>query len=138
MNVNNITFYQNGTSPGTPYNFANQMSLGTYQRTSGVTDELTDASTNVTLFTFDAAYINAIKFDYTLVRGTAIRTGTYTVVAGTDSTGTGIQGVDDGVQNSVPGVAFTQSESGSIVTVKYTTTSTGIDGIIHYSITKLA
>lgn len=138
MNVNNITFYQNGSSPGTPYNYANQLTLGSYQRTSGVTDTLIDDSTDVTLFTFDAVYIKAVKLDYTLTRDAAIRTGTYTVVAGTDSTGTGIQGVDDGVQNSVPGVTFSQSESGNVVTVTYSTTSTGSDGAIYYSITKLA
>jgi hypothetical protein len=144
MNVSNITFWQNGsnpsisTNPATAFNQANQLSMGVYQRTSGITDTLTNNSTNVTLFTFDAVYIKAIKFDYTIVRGTAVRTGSYTVVVGTDSSGTGIQGVDNGVQNSVPGVSFSQSESGSVVTVKYTTTATGSDGTIYYSVTKLA
>jgi len=144
MNVSNFVFWKNGSNPAinanpaNAFNQANQLALGVYQRTSGITDALTDNSTNITLFTFDAVYIKAIKFDYTIVRGTAVRTGNYTVVVGTDSSGTGIQGLDYGTQNSVPGVTFSQSESGSVVTVKYTTTSTGSNGTIYYSVTKLA
>jgi hypothetical protein len=144
MDVSNITFWKNGANPtinanpSNPFNRANQLSLGVYQRTSGIADTLTDDSAGVTLFTFDAVYIKAIKFDYTIVRDTAVRTGSYIVVAGTDASGTGLQGDDTGVENSSPGVSFSQSESGSVVTVTYTTSSTGTDGDIYYSITKLA
>ena len=139
MNVSNITFYQGGTSPGTPYNYANQLALGTYQRTSGITDTLGDnVSSALTLFTFDAVYIKAVKIDYTIVRGSAIRTGTYTIVSGTDASGTNLQGSDSGVQNSSAGQTFSVSETGSVVSWKYTTTSTGSTGTIYYSVTKLA
>ena len=135
MNVSNITFYQNNLVNTT---FANQLAVGTFQRTAGITDTLTDNVSNYTLFTFDTTYIRAVRFDYTIIRGSSVRTGTYTVVSGTDSSGTGIEGVDSGVQNSVPGVTFSQSEAGGIVTVKYSTTSTGSNGTIYYSVTKLA
>jgi hypothetical protein len=135
MGLDNFNFYQNAAANNA---VTNQMSLGTYQRAAGITDVLVDDSTDITMFTFDAAFVKAVKFDYTIVRETAIRTGNYTVVSSIDGAGTGIQGVDDGVQNSMPGVSFTQTETGGIVTVKYSTTSTGSDGTIYYSVTRLA
>jgi predicted RecA/RadA family phage recombinase len=106
---------------------------------SGITDVLADnISSARTLFTFDAVYIKAVRVDYTIVRGTAVRTGTYTIVAGTDASGTDIQGSDSGVQNSAPGQTFSVSETGSVVSWKYTTTSTSVAGTIYYSVTKLA
>jgi hypothetical protein len=140
MNVSNITFYQNNSNGGgTPYNFANQLAVGTYQRMAGITDTLTDnASTARTLLTFDAVYIKAVQINYTIVRGTAVRTGTYTIVAGTDASGTGLQGSDTGVQNSAPGQTFSVTEAASVVSWKFVTTSTGTAGTIYYSVTKLA
>lgn len=140
MNVSNITFYQNNSDGGgTPYNFANQLAVGTYQRMAGITDTLADnVGSARTLLTFDAVYVRAVKIDYTIVRGTAVRTGTYTIVCGTDASGTNLQGSDTGVQNSSPGQTFSVSEASSVVSWKYTTTSTGSAGTIYYSVTKLA
>ena len=140
MNVSNITFYQNNSDGGgTPYNFANQQALGTYQRMAGITDTLADnVSSARTLLTFDAVYIRAVRIDYTIVRGSAVRTGTYTIVCGTDASGTNLQGSDSGVQNSAPGQTFSVSEASSVVSWKYVTTSTGSAGTIYYSVTKLA
>lgn len=137
MNVSNITFYQNNSVGATPYNFANQMAVGTYQRTSGITDTLSNNVSSYVLFTFDAVYIRAMKVDYTIVRGSTVRTGTYTIVSGTDASGTGLQGSDSGVQNSSTGVTFAVSETASVVTLSYSTTNTTV-GTIYYSITKLA
>ena len=139
MNVSNITFYQAGASPGVPYNYANQLAVGTYQRMAGITDTLADnISSARTLLTFDAVYIKAVQINYTIVRGTAIRTGTYTIVAGTDASGTNLQGSDTGVQNSAPGQTFSVTEAASVVSWKFVTTSTGTAGTIYYSVTKLA
>ncbi|WP_353483257.1 glycosyl hydrolase family 28-related protein [Haliscomenobacter sp.] len=140
MNVSNITFYQNNSDGGgTPYNFANQLAIGTYQRMAGITDTLADnVSSARTLLTFDAVYIKAVQINYTITRGTAIRTGVYTIVAGTDASGTGLQGSDTGVQNSAPGQTFSVTEAASVVSWKYVTTSTGAAGTIYYSVTKLA
>ena len=140
MNVSNITFYQNNSDGGgTPYNFANQLAVGTYQRMAGITDTLADnVSSARTLLTFDAVYIRAVRIDYTIVRGTAVRTGTYTIVCGTDASGTNLQGSDTGVQNSAPGQTFSVTEAASVVSWKYVTTSTGSAATIYYSVTKLA
>jgi hypothetical protein len=139
QNVSNIVFYQLNSAGATPFNFANQLSLGTYQRMAGITDTLTDnVAVARTLFTFNAIYIKAVKIDYTITRGTAIRTGTYIIVAGTDASGTNLQGSDSGVQNSAPGQTFSVAEAASVVSWQYITSSTGTNATISYSVTKLA
>ena len=73
-----------------------------------------------------------------IVRDVNVRTGVYTIVAGTDNAGTNIQGSDSGVQNASTGVAFAVSETAGIVTWKAATTNTGLGATINYSVTKLA
>jgi len=112
---------------------------GSYIRESGVTFTLTDNVSSATqIFSFDANVIAAVQIDYTVVRGTSVRTGVYTIVRGTDASGTNLQGSDTGVQNSAPGVTFSVTESSSTVVWKYVTTSTGTNGVLNYSITYLA
>jgi len=135
MNISNMTLYQSNSASNT---LANQLEVGTYLRTAGITDTLTDNVSNYTLMTFDAIYTASVKIDYTITRGTAVRTGTYTIVRGTDASGTNLQGSDSGVQNSSTGVTFAVSETGSVVSFKYSTSSTGSAGAISYSVTKLA
>jgi len=136
MNVHDIDFYQNNAIT---YTLANSMELGTYQRTAGITDTLADnVSSARTLLTFDATIIKAVQINYTIVRGTAVRTGVYTIVAGTDASGTGLVGSDSGQQNSAPGQTFSVTEAASVVSWKYVTTNTGAAGTISYSVTTLA
>ena len=139
MNVSDITFYQNNSAGATPYNYANQLALGTYQRVAGIRDDLTVSGSAQTLFTFDADFIAAVKIDYTIItdNNNAVRTGTYTIVRSTsDSTGA-LASSDSGIQNSETGVTFSESEDGStsVISWKYTTTNSGT---INYSVTKLA
>jgi hypothetical protein len=75
--------------------------------------------------------------DYTISRETALRTGTLTVVAGTDSSGTNLATSDTGVENVSTGVTFTVTETSDIISVNYTTTNTGIQGTISYSLSRL-
>ena len=112
---------------------------GTYKRESGVTFALADNISSATqIFSFDAIAVAAVQIDYTIVRGNSVRTGVYTIVRGTDASGTNLQGSDTGVQNSAPGVTFSVTESTSIVAWKYVTTSTGTAGTLNYSVTYLA
>ena len=116
-----------------------RLQQGTYKRESGVSFTLADnVSSAAQIFSFDATVVRAVQINYTIVRGTAVRTGTYTIVAGTDASGTNLQGSDTGVQNSAPGVTFSVTESTSIVVWKYATTSTGTAGTLNYSVTYLA
>ena len=112
---------------------------GSYVRESGVTFTLADNVSSATqILSFDATAVAAVQIDYTITRGTTVRTGTYTIVRGTDASGTNLQGSDSGVQNSAPGVTFSVTESTSIVAWKYVTTSTGTAGTLNYSVTRLA
>jgi hypothetical protein len=116
-----------------------RLQQGTYKRESGTTFTLADnVSSASQIFSFDATVVKAVQIDYTIVRGTAVRTGVYTIVCGTDASGTNLQGSDTGVQNSSPGVTFSVTESTSIVVWKYVTTSTGTAGALNYSVTYLA
>ena len=114
---------------------------GSYVRESGVTFTLADNISSASqIFSFDATVVRAVQINYTIVRGTAVRTGTYIIVCGTDASGTNLQGSDasTGVQNSSTGVTFSVTESTSIVVWKYVTTSTGTAGTLNYSVTYLA
>ena len=116
-----------------------RLQQGKYNRESGIEFTLVDnASTAAQILTFDANVVKAVQINYTIVRGTAVRTGVYTIVSGTDAAGTNLQGSDTGVQNSSPGVTFSVTESSSTVVWKYVTTSTGNNGILTYSVTYLA
>jgi hypothetical protein len=116
-----------------------RLQQGTYKRESGVQFTLVDnVSVAAQILTFSATAVKAVQINYTIVRGTAVRTGVYTIVAGTDASGTNLQGSDTGVQNSAPGVTFSVTESTSVVSWKYVTTSTGNNGTLTYSVTYLA
>jgi hypothetical protein len=117
---------------------ASQIQQGTYIRQTGIRDSLLDNTASQTILTFDATAVRAVQIDYTITRDTSTRTGVYTIVAGTDASGTGLQGSDTGVQNASTGVTFSVSETASIVSWLATTTSTGTDAIINYSVTRLA
>jgi hypothetical protein len=116
-----------------------RLQQGKYNRESGIDFTLVNnVSTAAQILTFDAIEVKAMQINYTIVRSTAVRTGTYTIVCGTDASGTNLQGSDTGVQNSAPGVTFSVTESTSIVVWKYVTTNTGTAGTLNYSITRLA
>jgi hypothetical protein len=117
---------------------ASQTQQGTYVRQTGVNGSLLNNTADQTILTFDATAIRAVQINYTIVRDVNVRTGVYTIVAGTDNAGTNIQGSDSGVQNASTGVAFAVSETAGIVTWKAATTNTGIGATINYSVTKLA
>ena len=113
--------------------------LGTYVRTSGIhTTLLNNTAAATTIFTLSAALVGqAFKMDYTIIRDVNVRTGTLTVVGGTDNAGTNLNSNDTGVQNVSPGVTFSVTETAGIISVQYTTTNTGFDGILSYSIVRL-
>lgn len=112
--------------------------FGTYIRESGTTTTLLDNQTNTSIFTVDATLIRAFRIDYTIIRGTAVRTGTFTVVASTDGTGGDLATDDSGAtQNSSTGVTISAVETGSVITVRYSSTSTGSSGTMRYSIQRL-
>lgn len=133
--------------------FANsdQLQIGTYIRGSGQQSTMLDGTTG-TLLTINTALtvpnggFKAFKMEYTIYRTTAstkaIRSGTLSVVAGDagDSAGEGLVYTDDYTENEQTDIALTpiQASASNIVTVDYTSLSTGNNATIYYSITHLA
>jgi hypothetical protein len=117
---------------------ASQMQMGTYIRQTGASLSVPNDTTNQIVFTFFASETRAVQINYTVVRNTGIRTGVFTIVAGTDNAGAGLVGNDDGFENSVTGVTFGAQEIAGQVSWLVSTTNTGIAAILNYSITQLA
>lgn len=109
-----------------------ELAMGTYVRETGTRATLiNDTSDNI--FTVNADAVKAFSVDYTIVRDTNYRTGTFVVATDTPITVT-----DDYTENNNTGVTLSVAQVGSTVTISYTTSDTGVPGIIHYSITHLA
>lgn len=116
------------------------LQLGSYTRDSGVVETLPNGSTDVVLFTVDAASTRAFSFNYTMTRLGYTESGVVTVVASSDGTGGDLSTIDSVAMNNGvtgTGVALTISETSSVVSVKYTNT-TGSNASISYSFTRLA
>lgn len=133
MNIRGIAFTVNGVSDDT---VATEMQLGKYTRTTGVHSTLADNDSD-TLFVVAPLVVKAFKMDYTIIRDTAVRTGS--LVAVSAATGTFTYS-DDYSQNESTGITLSLSEAspGGNITVSYSSTSTGSSGTIDYSITHLA
>jgi hypothetical protein len=104
--------------------------LGNLSREAGLTVSLGDNSTNAVLFTIDTSVAKTFSFDYEIVRGAAQRVGKFTVVSDP-----GLNYNEDYVDNASTGVSFGATQTGSIVTVTYTTTATGTPSLLSYSLT---
>ena len=115
-----------------------KIEFGTYTREVGQRQVLTDNTSNQTVTTIDSTAVRAVQINYTIVRDTSVKTGVLTVVASTDGAGTNLTVDDGGIQNISTGVTFGASETSSIITITASTTSTGADAILNYSITHLA
>jgi len=127
------------------------LTLGSYNRQSGLQTTLTDNDTQ-TLFSVDTTierqYGGFCTFvmDYVITRqisgsDTASRRGRYTVVSAPDDFSTPsswtINDDDTSVHTTDLGVTFSASISSGIIDVDYTTTSLGYDATIYYSINYL-
>ena len=92
---------------------------------------LTNNSSNQDLYTFDSTLTRSATMNYSITRDTGVRHGSFRVVP----TGGGTLTYDDDyVEDEIIGVTLSASQTGDDVTIKYTTTNTGVDGSITYSI----
>lgn len=123
---------------------SSQIAMGNYVRQSGYRATLADntATPTTIINTFGTPVViyteNCVAFriEYTLVRGTSYRTGAITVA--TDS-GAGDLSYDDSfTENKPSGIALTVVQALDVVSIQFTSTSTGIAGTFTYSITYLA
>ena len=143
--------YSNAADPGTAYpritlndtqSIATtngvQTQQGTYARESGnIFNLVNDTSVETTIFSIDATVVQAFSLNYTIIRDTGYRTGTILVATSTDGTSVNINYSDEFVENSSVGVTFNFAESADQVSFQYTTTNTGANGTLTYSLTRL-
>jgi hypothetical protein len=126
------------------------LTLGTYNRHSGLQATLPDATTG-TLFTVDGSLgreyggYSSFRMEYTIsrdrVNGGTKRRGTFTVVSSLDGDSTGGECTydDDYVEDESVDVSLsaTANTSTGVITVTYTAASTGEDATIYYSLSYL-
>jgi hypothetical protein len=107
-----------------------QIEMGTHVIETGQKSVLTDDTTDA-LFTFNATVAAGVQVTYTARRDTGVRVGTFRVTA---EGGVVVAYDDDYTANEDIGLSLSASQLGNVVTVSYTTTDTGLDGTISYSI----
>ena len=113
-----------------------QLAMGSYVRNSGLTVVLTNnVISPTTAITYSLGGVAALGINYTIVRGTAYRTGIINIA----SAGSGsLNYTDDFTENASTGISLTVTQTGSTVFVKYISTNTGASASLTYSITHLA
>ena len=107
-----------------------QIELGVFTRESGISTTLVNNTLVPTEFIVRSEV--AITVTYTIVRGTAYRTGTLTVTNNATTVFT-----DDYVETAPTGVILYAVSPLGDITIQYTTTNTGTDAVIYYSISYL-
>jgi hypothetical protein len=121
---------------GTTTNTGTQIQVGHYARENGRIFALADNQTNQTIFTTDTSTIKAYEMTYTITRDTVVRFGTLVVTAG--SVSPAVSYAEEYTEDSSSGITLTVTRSGSVVSVRYSSTSTGLSGTITYSLARLA
>jgi hypothetical protein len=113
-----------------------QFTQGSYTRINGQTVTLLDnTGSATTLFTIDTVRTPTFSFDYSIARSGAYRVGTWRAAAAGSAT---LATVDSGTENTSTGVTLAITQNLTTITVSYTTTSTGNNAILNYSIYYLA
>ena len=116
------------------------LTMGTYNRESGQLTELIN-NTSGTAVTISTVLTTAFMINYTITRpvlspaGTAYRTGT--IMVATNSSAADLTWSDDYLENISTGITLSVSQVDTTVSVDYTSTNSGVNGNISYSITSL-
>ena len=150
-----ISLFDSSTTPqAVPASIAftngRTIQLGAYTRQSGLQVEIPDGTT-VSIFTIDTAAglanggPQSFAIDYTMIRdtpvGRAVRTGRLTVVSSDISDSSlplPLTWQDDFTENSQVDMTLVVTEVSGDVTVSVTSSATGEDGRIYYSLVYLA
>jgi hypothetical protein len=111
------------------------LSMGTFSRATGLVVTLNDDDT-ASVGTVSTSVAKAFKIDYTITRSTTYRTGV--IMIAVNGSTTNLTWNDEYVENASTGVALSVSQSGTDVSLDYTTTNIGTSGSIFYSVTYLA
>ena len=116
-----------------------QIQLGRYSRETGRTFTMANNVSNQTIFTTNANQFKAFSMTYSINRNGEIRYGTLQVVSKI-ADGSTISQVytDDYSETDDIGITLSVTQSGSTVSVRYTTTNTGSTASLTYSVAHLA
>jgi hypothetical protein len=112
-----------------------QLSMGSYTRQTGQTTVLINDQSDAAL-EINTDVITSVSIDYTIKRGTGIRTGKMFITAET-LTGT-LTWTDDFVENTDIGITLSVNQTANLLTVDYLSIDTGLNADFFYSITYLA
>lgn len=126
-----------------------QIQLGRYSRQSGKTFVLSNNQQDQAIFTLEPGVVKAATVNYTIVRGTAVRHGTVTVIVQDILDSALISSyTDDYTENSETGIELAvvqinadgaeSSADGDLVALQYSASNTGADATLTYSIANLA
>lgn len=130
QNTKDIVFYQSQSSAT---NVGMSLDLGTQKRSAGIEDTLIDNSGG-NIVVIDKTAITTFAVEYTIVRSNTRRIGTIIVAGGQASTTTGFSYTDNFVENGSTGVTLTPADTGTVLSLGYTCTSTGANATIRYSV----
>jgi hypothetical protein len=112
-----------------------QIQIGRYARENGRTATLADNQSTTSLFTTNTDTIRAFQMTYTIIRDAATRFGVLTVVTNDAA----VFNFDDSyTENINTGITLTVSQVGQVLSVNYSSTSTGLSGTLTYSLAHLA
>ena len=117
-----------------------QFTQGTYTRLIGQSATLINDSGTTGIFTIDTTLTPTFSFDYSISRNNTFRTGTVRVASARSASlaSTSWSDTSSFVQNADTGVTISVSQTLTTVTVSYSTTDTGFNGTLNYSIYYLA
>jgi hypothetical protein len=116
-------------------NTGTQIQLGRYSRESGRTVFLGNNQSLQPVVVVSTNYTHAFRMDYTIERDTNYRHGTLTVATDTSAT---LAFNDNFTENTSTGITLSVSQVGSDVTIEYSSTNTGVTGVLTYSLAHLA
>lgn len=127
-----------------------ELILGSYIRETGINDDIIAATTNAVLFTVTVGDrlsnplgVRAFAMNYTIARGTAVRTGVMTVTSIPDDSTGEFSWTDDFSENASTGVTLTPTDTattvGGSIIMYYSASAAdpGGSGKIYYSLTHL-
>lgn len=113
---------------------AHSIHLGSYEREVGVEATLADNTTNGSIFTFEHNTENSYRVDYNIKRGNESRMGWLYV----SNDGVSLNFNEEFTQTSDTGVTLNVvTATGTDSELQFTTTSTGDDAILNYSVVRL-
>jgi hypothetical protein len=111
----------------------NQLAVGSYVRQSGVSFTLQPSTTNGTIVSINSNAIPTFAINYTIIRGSARRTG---IITASTNVVSDVYWNDSFTENTTTGVTLNFDNSAGVCLFRYVSNA-GISGTINYSITNL-